>query len=193
MQTLVKLNGALGCKKVMGANKDEGAILKAFDEKTGEVVGQTAFFREKTVDQEQFTKFYLSGFKAFFDLRPATIKVFGYILNLLKPNSDEFLFNYKDCMEVTKYSSVTIFKALAELCKAEIIARGWNDVLYYINPMVVFNGDRVTFATTYINKNFPNRNTSNARLKNTIGILEDDGELPRDDVREIPLFGDNEE
>ena len=34
----------------------------------------------------------------------------------------------------------------------EIIARGRADNLYFINPMIAFNGNRVTFAKTYIKK-----------------------------------------
>ena len=57
------------------------------------------------------------------------------------------------------------FRALGELCSAEIIARGRADIEYYINPMCVFNGDRVTFATTYINENYPQYKTHQQKLK----------------------------
>ncbi|MFS2435331.1 hypothetical protein AAH124_20465, partial [Phocaeicola vulgatus] len=33
-----------------------------------------------------------------------------------------------------------------------IIARGPADNLWFINPLIVFNGDRVTFAKTYVRK-----------------------------------------
>ena len=56
-------------------------------------------------------------------------------------------------MEYTKYSSKSsIFIGLGQLLKAEIIARGPSDSLYYINPLVVFNGNRVTYAKTYVKK-----------------------------------------
>ena len=38
------------------------------------------------------------------------------------------------------------------LLENDIIARGPSDSLYFINPMVAFNGDRVTFAKTYVKK-----------------------------------------
>ena len=38
------------------------------------------------------------------------------------------------------------------LLKAQIIARGSNEFKYFINPMVAFNGDRITFAKTYVKK-----------------------------------------
>ena len=78
-----------------------------------------------------------------------------------------------------RYSEVSIFRALGELCSAEIIARGRADIEYYINPMCVFNGDRVTFATTYINENYPQYKTTSTKLKGTIDVMKEQGDLPQ--------------
>lgn len=185
-QTLVKMGDALISRKVVASNKDEGAILKAMDAQ-GQILGNTVFMRNKTVDDEQFAKFFFAGFKAFFDLKPASIKVFGFILKQLRPNSDEFLFFIEDCIEETKYSVSTIYKSLGELCVAEIIARGRDELLYYINPLVIFNGDRVTFATTYINKNYPQYHTTQGQLKGTIETMKEDGKLNQP---QLPGFED---
>ena len=54
-------------------------------------------------------------------------------------------------MEYTQYKSDTSIRiGLTNLLKNEIIARGRNDSLYFINPMVAFNGNRITFAKTYV-------------------------------------------
>lgn len=177
-QALVHIGNAIVSRKTMGANKDEGAILKAIDG-NGQILGNTVFMRNKTVDEEQFAKFFFAGFRAFFDLKPASIKVFGYILKQLKPNSDEFMFFVDECIEATKYSTSTIYKSLGELCAANIIARGKAEFLYYINPLVVFNGDRVTFATTYINKNYPKYHTTSGTLKGTIDVMKSESVLPQ--------------
>ncbi|MCG8758099.1 replication/maintenance protein RepL [Tenacibaculum finnmarkense] len=150
-QSISEVNKHIVKKYKTASNTGEKAILKAIDTDTGEILGHTQFIRQIEVDEEQFAKMYLSNFNAFFDLKPSSIKVFGYILNCLKPNKDEFLFIMKDCLEYTKYSSkVSVFKGLAQLVENEIIARGRTDFLYFINPMVVFNGSRVTFAKTYV-------------------------------------------
>lgn len=134
----------------------EKAILKAFDESTGEVLGHTQFIRQIEVDEEQFAKFYLSNFSAFFDLKPSAIKVFGYILTKLIPNRDEFMFFYDECMEYTGYKSEkSIYIGLASLLQNQIIARGRNDSIYFINPMVIFNGNRISFTKTYVKKSKP--------------------------------------
>lgn len=41
---------------------------------------------------------------------------------------------------------------LAELLEASIIARSEESSLYFINPMVMFNGNRITFAKSYVRK-----------------------------------------
>ncbi len=141
-------------KKYKTASKTgEKAILKAFDESTGEVLGHTQFIRQIEVDEEQFAKIYLSNFSAFFDLKPSAIKVFSYILKQLLPNKDEFVFLLDECLEHTKYKAKSsVFQGLGQLVENGIIARGKTDFLYYINPMVVFNGSRITFAQTYVKK-----------------------------------------
>lgn len=181
-QALVNIGSALVSKSVKGANKDESAILKAVDG-NGEILGNSVFIRSKTVDTENFAKFFLAGFKAFFDLKPASIKVFKYILGQLKPNRDDFLFFMDDCKAETGYSEVSIFRALGELCSTEIIARGRTEEQYYINPMCVFNGDRITFATTYINSNYPKYKTTANHLKGAIDSLARDGILPSSDPK----------
>ena len=40
-------------------------------------------------------------------MKPQAIKVFGYILNQLIPNRDEFIFILEECMEYTGYKSDT--------------------------------------------------------------------------------------
>lgn len=142
-------------KKYKTASKTgEKAILKAYDESTGEILGHTQFIRQIEVDEEQFAKFYLSNFSAFFDLKPSAIKVFGYILTQLVPNKDEFMFLLDECMEYTNYKAKSsIFQGLGQLVESGIIARGKTDFLYFINPMVAFNGNRITFAKTYVKKN----------------------------------------
>lgn len=178
--TLTRVGQALVQRRVLGANNDEGAIIVGVDTSTGETTGGAAFYRNKTVDAENFVKFFSMEFSKFFELKPATWKVFWYISqNCLKMNSDEFIFLYDECEKETGLGTTTIYRALAELCKKDIIARGKTDVMYYINPMVLFNGDRVSFATTYINKNFDGKyKTTIKGLKNTIQIMQNDHLLP---------------
>lgn len=152
-KAIKEINGNL-IKKYRTSNKyDERAVLQAFDPRTGEILGHTTFIRQIEVDEEKFTKMYLSNFHSFWDLGKQAIKVFGYIMTRLIPKQDMFIFLLKECMEYTGYAThKPIYQGLSDLLKAEIIARGPADNLYFINPLVAFNGDRVTFAKSYVKK-----------------------------------------
>lgn len=132
---------------------DKKAVLQAVDSQTGEVLGHTTFLRQIECDEEEFIKFYLRDFRVFFGLSEKAMRVFGYILTQLRPNSDEFIFIIEDCLNNTPYKGKnSIYSALAELISAEVIAKGRAEIFFFINPMVIFNGSRVTFAKTYVNK-----------------------------------------
>jgi len=56
-------------------------------------------------------------------------------------------------MEFTAYKSkANVMSGLGELLEADIIARSTESSLYFINPIVMFNGNRLTFAKSYIKK-----------------------------------------
>ncbi len=134
------------------SGQSQQAILHAIDE-NGKVIGHTTFVRQIQVDEQQFVKIYLSRFEAFFNLSQCSIRIFGYILNNLKPNQDMILFDIDKCKEYTKYKTVKpIYKGLTELIESEIVARSKFEYVYYINPMIFFNGNRITFAESYIKK-----------------------------------------
>jgi len=128
---------------------DKRAVLQAIDPNTGEVLGHTMFIRQIEVDEDKFAKVYLSQFQAFWDLSKPAIRVFGYILTKMKPKVDRIEFLLDECMQYTNYASkAPIYDGLASLINAEIIARGYN----FINPLVAFNGDRVSYMKTYVKR-----------------------------------------
>ena len=130
----------------------KNAILQAVNS-DGELVGHTSFVQQIELDDQQFTKIYLSGFSAFHNLKNQGIRVFGYIMTKLTPKQDMFIFLKDECLEHTGYKSEkSIFIGLGSLVENNIIARGPADNLYFINPMVIFNGDRVSFTKTYVKK-----------------------------------------
>lgn len=137
-------------KNTSGSSRN--AILQAVNS-DGELVGHTSFVQQIELDEQQFTKIYLSGFSAFHNLKNQGIRVFGYIMTKLTPKQDMFIFLKDECLEHTGYKSdKSIFIGLGSLVENNIIARGPADNLYFINPMVIFNGDRVSFTKTYVKK-----------------------------------------
>ena len=178
-QTIVQLGNYLSTRQVVGKNEDERSVLQAVDKETGEMLGQTVFMRTKMVDTETFAKVYQLGFQAFADLKPSVMKVFQYIVNQLKPDHDRFFLYIEDIMKETGYTKMTVYRALGQLCAKEIIARGSSNTDYFINPMYVFNGNRVTFITNWIINNAPDYKTSQKTLRGTIQLMQQQGYLPK--------------
>lgn len=131
----------------------KNAVHYMVNSDTGEVDGYSAFLKVVEVDEERFAKLFLAELGALWDLSKPAIRVFTYITGILKPHSDKFIFTFDECMEYTGYKSHnSITKGLAELIEQGIIARTTRHFEYFINPMIVFNGSRVTFAKTYIKR-----------------------------------------
>jgi len=146
-------------KKTQVWKSDNKAEIQMIVNGSGEVSGYSQFLKFIEVDEEKFAKVYLSQFSAFWDLPNPAIKVFGYILTKLKPSKDSFEFLVSECMMHTAYKSKKpVYDGLTSLLNNQIIAKGYHEYIYFINPLVVFNGDRVTFAKTYIKKKKANPN-----------------------------------
>jgi hypothetical protein len=152
-QAIEEINNNIVKKYRTSSGYDERAVLQAYDPKTGETLGHTTFIRQIEVDEDKFTKVYLSQFSAFWDLGKQAVKIFGYIMTKLVVGQDMFIFLMEECMEYTDYKNHrSIHQGLTDLLESQIIARGPADNLYFINPLVAFNGNRVTYAKTYIKK-----------------------------------------
>ena len=134
---------------VRPSNRDEIQLIV----KDGEVTGHTAFMRYIEVDEEKFAKVYLSQFSAFWDLSKSAIRVFGHIINTIKPNNDTFILRMEEALKDTGYKhKKDIISGISSLIEAGIIARSEYEFEFFINPLVVFNGNRITFAKTYVKK-----------------------------------------
>lgn len=167
------------------AGSDKKAISLVVDPDSGEVMGQTTFMRQIEVDEDKFTKLYLGQFQLFFDLTTAGIRVFGYIMTCMKPKNDMVYFDRDDCIAYTKYKSVeSVYRGLTELLKAGIIARGKNDNIYFINPLIIWNGDRARFVTEYVKKS---RKKKQEDDPNQLSLdFKDTDELPFQDAALLP-------
>lgn len=166
-----------GDKQVIMSTKEPDLIIDS----DGVVKGHTVFVRKTKVDKARFTKIFLSGVSAFYDLSKSAMKVFGYIVNSIKPNSDSFNFDLDDCKEFTGYSAKnTIFNALAELAENKIIARGKNPYHYYINPTFFFNGDRLSLLEQYVI--IDTQNSEKALPNNQTNLFEDKKPISDEEV-----------
>ena len=120
---------------------------------TGEIEAHSAFLQHIEVDDDKFVKLYLSQFSAFWGLNKSAIRVFDYIMNVLIPNKDFVYIDMQEALKHTKYKSPKmIYLGLANLVELGVIARTHNHMKYFTNPLMFFNGNRITFAKTYVRK-----------------------------------------
>lgn len=135
-----------GEKTLLFGQKNPDLIIDS----DSQVKGHSLFARKVQVDKAKFMKVFMTGLSNWFDLSKAGIKVFAYIANQVEPNRDTFIFDIEDCRSFTGYKAdKMIYGGLAELAENRFIARGSAFNIYYINPTIFFNGDRLTFIEQY--------------------------------------------
>lgn len=157
-------------KQRFGTRMDQKGIVATVDPNSSEVF-QTSFLRRVEIDEDQFTKLYIKNLGALNDLSNAGIRVLNYIMSIVKPNAIDVIIRRDKCMEFCKYKTLKpIYKGLAELVNAQIIARSWSEDIFFINPLVLFNGNRIVFATEWIKKKNPEVRAKT--LKNAIKVID---------------------
>lgn len=106
------------------------------------------------VDEEEFIKIYTKQMKGLFELTPSTYRLMQVIFAQVQkmPGRDTIYLNLRIAQEyftMTGQKSVskpTFHRSIKELCEKKIIASSLDRNLYFINPTIIFNGDRVRFV-----------------------------------------------
>ncbi|EFK6855054.1 replication/maintenance protein RepL [Escherichia coli] len=141
--------------------RDENILV---NQNTGEIQG-THVTTYKQVDGEQFVKLFTANIALTFELSSQGIKAFNVLMWAMQNQSiskdevyldthtrEDFLAVYNNKDKPIKLSQPTFARGLAELTKAQIIAKTLRQGVYWINPNFAFNGDRIAF-TTLIERN----------------------------------------
>jgi len=120
------------------------------DTTTGETTGIGLMHKIKVVDKQQFVKLFTNEVSALFDLSKTGLKVFAYVLQALRINNDRIYINPFKVMEFCEYKTKRqVYKGLSELISSNIIAMSDEPNIWFINPTVIFNGDRIAFIKEY--------------------------------------------
>lgn len=121
-------------------------------EKDNEVF-TTTISQIQEVDKEQFIKLYINQINIFFDLSITANKLFHIIMFALSKEigKDTIYLSLETAQELSSnlgvnLSSAVYYRALKELQEKKIIAESNKKFIYYINPAVIFNGDRAKFV-----------------------------------------------
>lgn len=127
------------------------------DSTTGEAMDVAEIRRRKTVDTDKFVKLFVSHLHAFFDLKPGTIKLMTALIDELSQarymNGDTIYLNYARVVEYFERHQTkppakgTFFSAMAEMTEKGFVAPSVDQNLWFVNPAIFFNGDRVKFVT----------------------------------------------
>lgn len=142
-----------GKKKVYYTENTPNAIV---DLQSGEI-SATKLQIIKTVqaDKENFVKLFTTHLKVFFELSQNTFKLLHYVIYLVHKTAqdeDQIYLNYEGASEFfaehnTKFSRTSYFTALKELCEKKFLGESTKVNLYFINPKLFFNGDRIEWIT----------------------------------------------
>ena len=125
---------------------------------TGELEHVAEIVRIQQVDAGQFVKLFTADLKRFFDLQPTTMKLVQVLLVQVQkaPNTDRVILNmgvaeeYFTRADLPKMSKASFHRAVRELLDKKFIAEcAMMQGLYFINPALFFNGDRVRFVEEY--------------------------------------------
>lgn len=123
-------------------------VGEAYSSVTGELLSNNvSLVVHKPMDRSEFIKLFTSNLSMFFKINESEFKVFIYMLQNLEINTGRARFNIHDCIKDTGYSKVTTYRAIAGLCQNEFVARTLMPYYYWINPSIVFNGNRMSIQS----------------------------------------------
>jgi hypothetical protein len=139
----------------------------------GEEYGEASFVHQVEVDEQEFTKLFKEGVARISGLSARGSKVWAYVCDQLKPGATTIHFMFTQALAHTGYKTrANVVSGLAELLEAGILARSQESSLYFINPTIMFNGNRLTFAKSYVKKKLEERGTQlTLGLNPTLGHL----------------------
>lgn len=129
----------------------------------------------KVVDDAEFVKVFANGVAGIYDLNTPGKKVFGYLLEVVQanPNIDRIYLFFMDAMEEPwRISKPVFFRGLAELLLKNFIAKSNAPNMFYLNPMMVWNGDRFRFVQEYLRESATSRASRTQALKTDADVRE---------------------
>lgn len=126
-------------------------------QKTGEVT-EAAFKMTRVVDKSQFLMLYLGFQSSFWQLSQRAHKVLRVIFHEAQYRAigkDEIYLAWNVAEEVfesegIKMSRATYFRGISELIEKRIIAESVRTGIFFLNPTLIFNGNRATFIQQII-------------------------------------------
>ena len=134
----------------------DGRDLAVVDMSTGVVEGAAEISRSIAVDREAFTKVFQAQIGLFFGLTAPGVKVLAAVWSEVakKPGEHSVYLTPKSAEKSAaraghRLSRATYFRGRKNLIEAGFIAASSDPYIYWINPAIFFNGDRVKLVTEF--------------------------------------------
>lgn len=130
------------------------------DSDTGQTEDLAEVVMVREVDDQQFVKLFTANLKVFFDLSPVAMKLLQVVLHQVQrtPNHDQIMLNlalveaYFTSTHQSPLSKTSFHRGIRELLDKKFLAESVLTGLYFINPHLFFNGDRVRFVQEFRRK-----------------------------------------
>jgi hypothetical protein len=125
----------------------------------GESISHSGIHVVREVDENEFVKIYTKNIRAIFDLKPTAQRVLQYLMTELQktPNADAIYLAWVGaedyfCENDIKASRSSFHRALSELIQKGFLAESIKPNMFWFNPNLFFNGNRLTFVHEYRRK-----------------------------------------
>ena len=121
----------------------------------GEIVAGAEIRKVSLVDSDKFVKVFTDRLRMFFDLTPRSLRLLEVVmaeLSRIPPGADQIFLNagsfeaYYAKQGRDAPSRATYKRALDEMIRKGFLAYSTRPGLFFINPAIFFNGDRVRFV-----------------------------------------------
>lgn len=129
---------------------------KTMSDDDGKLYGMYEIPKGRTiiVDNASYNKVFKGNSTVLMNMPEPAAKMFYYITERLKPNSNQICIVRDDYLKFAGYKpngNLTYYRALDGLLEANIIARmAGNTTCYWINPNIIFNGDRTKLKNVIV-------------------------------------------
>lgn len=165
------LQGSLVAVKGRKKNYTVASGAMTLTDSRGTVQGTVQHTITRIVDDTQFVKLFSDGVAGMYDLGRPGAKVFRFLFDEVQknPNQDRMYLYFMDALEDPwRIPKSTFFKGMAELLEKGFLAKSANPNMFFLNPSMMWNGDRFRFVQEY------QRASTAAGLADADGVIDDD-------------------
>jgi predicted transcriptional regulator len=125
----------------------------------GESIAHSGVHVVREVDENEFMKVYTKNIKSIFDLKPSTQRVLQYLLTELQktPNADAVYLAWIGAEEYFSEQDLNVSRSsfqrsMKELLNKGFLAESTKPSMFWFNPNLFFNGNRMSFVHEYRKK-----------------------------------------